>query len=162
LIPLLRRGDGAGREEELAALLIPLLASRRPRVFEAARLCLEALTGEHLGDTPERWLVWYERPSGHRLDMRGAGDEGPGRARPRAGGGFRILGEDEELASTDDLRTALAARVRAARQQGLSPAASIQLPDERLAEFDGLLRAPDVAPLMELLMDELGFENVVV
>lgn len=163
LVHLLQRGDGAGRERELAQDLVPLLASQRPRVFDAAEACLVALTGEELGDRPEAWLAWYEARFGEELDMSRAVYEDLLVVRPLAEGeGALYEVEGERLATTAELRKLVADRQRAARERELAPGVSIQLADEQLADLDAVLADPDVRVLIEVLIRELGIEDLVV
>lgn len=163
LVHLLRRGDGAGRERELAADLVPLLASQRPRVFDAAEACLVALTGEEHGDTPDGWLAWYAARFGTELDMRAAVYEDLLVVRPLADGeSARYEVEGEQLATTAELRELVAERLHAARERGLALGVSIQLADEQLADLAAVLADPEVRALLELLIGELGIADVVV
>jgi len=139
LAPLLDRGDGKGREQELAKDLIPLLASQRPRVFDAAEHCLKGLTKQDLGNVPDRWLVWYADEFGDELDMSGAvwedlvvvrtsQVEENGARKPH----YEI---DKVVIPQDELRAKLEERKRAAKERDLELGVSIQIGDERMAKF---------------------------
>ncbi len=58
-----------GHEEEAARRLIPLTASQRSRVYEAALACLRPLTGENIGRDPLRWAAWFEKRYKKKLDL---------------------------------------------------------------------------------------------
>jgi hypothetical protein len=139
LAPLLDRGDGKGREQELAKDLIPLLASQRPRVFDAAEHCLKGLTKQDLGNVPDRWLVWYADEFGDEIDMSGAvwedlvvvrtslvEENGP--KKPH----YEI---DKVAIPQDELRARLEERKRAAKERDLELGVSIQIDNERMAKF---------------------------
>jgi len=136
---LLDRGDGKGREQELAKDLIPLLASQRPRVFEAAEHCLKGLTKQDLGNVPDRWLVWYADEFGDELDMSNAVwedlvvikaslvEQGDAK-KPH----FEI---DQAPVAQDGLKSKLADRQRGAKERELELGVSIQIANDRMANF---------------------------
>jgi len=167
---LLERGDGKEREKELGPTLIPLLASQRPRVFDAAERCLKALTGQDLGNVPDRWLEWYEAKFATALDMTGAVYEdlvviesepaGEGEAAAPA---YRI--EGQEIRDAAALDAALERRVAAAKSRGLRLGVSIQIGNQRMEalalEPDRLFASEDVRTAMRAAMAQ-GVTDVVV
>jgi hypothetical protein len=139
LARLLARGDGAGKVQDIARDLIPLLASQRPRVFETAQRGLQGLTGQRLGDSPEPWLQWYRETFGQPLDMTGAVYEDllvihPVRATPDDRSGARYEVEGETL-SLKELKNLLGVRKAAADQRGLHLGVSIQVPQDVVNRF---------------------------
>src|SRR5262245_1940993 len=139
LSALLERGDGKGRERELAAALIPLLTSQRPRVFDAAQRCLEALTGRALGDVPLPWAAWYEQEFGEPLDLSGAVYEDLVVVRPRIEGTepdaplvFHVEGQD--LGSSEELRALFEQRMANAAERALELGVVVQVANERLED----------------------------
>jgi len=169
LQPLLERGDGKGREKELAASLIPLLTSQRPRVFDAGRRCLEALTARTLGDVPEPWLAWYEQEFGQRLDLTGAVYEDLIVIRPRIEGTgedapVRFQVDGEEVATVAELRARIEARRARAQERSLVLGVVIQITNERMSGYDKMkeiFASRDVSAVVSLL-GELKMHDVVV
>lgn len=169
LLPLLQRGDGKGRVRELSAALIPMLTSQRPRVFDAGRRCLEALTGEAHGDVPEAWLVWYEREFAQPLLLQGAVYEDLIVIRPRVEGAgeaerLRFEVEEQLLESSEELRALLELRAQRAREQGLSLGVVFQIANERLTsatDLQHVFEAADVRAVFALCQG-LGIHDLVV
>ncbi len=167
---LLERGDGKGREKELCASLIPLLASQRPRVFNAAERCLEALTGQDLGNVPDRWLKWFEMQFGTAVDMTDAIYEDLVVIESQLDGD----GEDstpvyhvegEEIPYPDALEDVLEYRVQEAESNGLRVGVSIQISNERMDslafEPDKLFGSKDIQAAMAAARSQ-GITDIVV
>jgi hypothetical protein len=157
LEPLLERGDGESDLESIARDLIPLLASQRPRVFLAAQRCLKALTGEDLGDVPDRWLTWFTETFHEPIDMSGAvyeelvvvksaldGEGAAARAR------YSIDGTDLTL---DQVKERLASRQTEAKERKRELGISIQVTDARMQKIafgkNWNEQAPDVVAVLD-------------
>ena len=170
LCHLLERGDGKERQKELAGKLIPLLASQRPRVFDAAECCLKALTGQDLGDLPDAWLEWYESKFATAVDMTGAVYEDLVVVESRLEGEgqeavpvYRV--EGEEIRDVEALEAALGRRAAAARSRGLHLEVSIRISDERMQALalkpDELWESKDIHTAMSAVRSQ-GIAGIVV
>jgi hypothetical protein len=58
--------DEGGR---LSAVLIPMLASQRERVFAPARAILAKVTRQQLGIAPEPWIAWHAQKYRSRIEL---------------------------------------------------------------------------------------------
>jgi hypothetical protein len=101
---VLAPGAVKDRRKEAVRVLVPLLLSQRPRVFETAARSLERITGNAFGPDPARWLAYYEQEYGRSLDLSDA---------PR-GQPFRVCDAKATVGDLPDERRVFH-RLRAAR-----------------------------------------------
>lgn len=137
LFQALRKANWEKREEELGRRLIPLLASQRPRVFQAAVRCLQKITGEKTGPDANAWKQWYEAAfPGRKLDLtkavyellvviRPLGDKSPF--------AYEVNGERVEDAAK--LREKLAALQARAQKDHLETGVVIQVSNKQMQQL---------------------------
>jgi hypothetical protein len=145
----------ADPDGSLAAVLIPMLASQRSRVYGPARSILPRVTGQSLGNDPIAWADWYRRKYGRRLDLAGSVYELLQIIRAERRGdkeSFRV--ENDVYTSAAELLKRLKADTQTARQRGKVFALAVLLPA-------GSFPLDRVQGLMESLLPALPGVDVV-
>ena len=127
-----------GREQDLYALLIPMLTSRRNRIRDSAIAWLRHLPGPHREvrrrECPvdvQYWKALYEKTyPGRPLDVPTVGREQILLVKPMANGraGYRLEGEPTAVADPVALETELKARAKVAGNNGRQPVVIIETP----------------------------------
>jgi hypothetical protein len=145
----------ADPDGSLAAVLIPMLASQRNRVYGPARNILPRVTGQSLGNDPVAWADWYRQKYGRRLDLSGGVYELLQIVRPERRGdkeSFRV--EDDVYSSVRELLERLKADAQTACQRGKAFTLAVVLPA-------GSFPLDRVQGLMEALLPALPGVDVV-
>lgn len=146
-------------EQPAIAALIPLTASQRSRVVQAALATLHRLTDQRLGRQPSEWVAWYEAKYGEKLDLTGSVYELVTTVRRVEEREAFKVGETlvEGLGGLQAEARRFAERARAL---GLEPAVVLLGGDEQLASgADSTIRWAE--PLIKAL-GEVGITSIVV
>ncbi|MBI3722575.1 hypothetical protein HY251_01260 [bacterium] len=122
----------AGREDEAIRRLIPLTASQRSRVYDAALACLERLTKQKLGRDPLKWASWYDKGHDRKLSLEGCVFEVVAVVDIRSG--YALNGE--KVKDAGGLETKLKALAGEARKLGLALSAVVVVDGEVLQSGD--------------------------